>query len=712
MKLTYNFLCLNFKHMLLYILCLFFFNNSFSQNIVIDSLLLSLNSTDISKEKVDCLNELAWEYRIIDLDKGLSYAQRANELSDSISYDNGFVTSLNRKGVLLLNKGNYNLAINLYDTILIIETTRKDIYGIARAQNQLGVLYKKTGDLNTSKGYYKSSIKNFESLKKNKLVAKIANNLGGIYKDLGDAENAMLYYTKSLAIREQLKDKKGIAFCHLNLGVFHNAVNNFELAIKDLKKSESLFKSFNNNFELSKVYNNLGVSYANTNDLEKALDYYKKSLLLKDKIGLENERHIILNNIGVVYERKRDYNTALSYYQQSLDAQNEKSSSNTIEVHNNLANIFRKRNQLDKALYHYKLALKTSEDNQLNTLKLEILKNIASVHSQRRNFKLATAYNEHYIQLQDSLEIAYKNAVQVKANYEEERHKNIILKKNNIINQTTIEKITEENKRKTTLLYGLIIGSLLLITLFFSILKSNKQKQKIALGEKNEKIQSQKIEDLLKKQELKSINDMLFAQERERKRIAQDLHDRLGSMLSMVKVHFKSVEDNIENLVKDNVKQYETANNLLDEACEEVRKIAHNMSSGVLAKFGLVPALKELINSLSESSKIDIEFIDYGLDNRLGNDIEINIYRIIQELFSNVLKHSKATDVSLQILKKKNRLSVIFEDNGIGFNPNELVDTDGIGLMNIKSRITKFEGQIEIDSGKGNGATITILIPL
>lgn len=709
MKSTYNTYSLNLKRMLLYILC-FLCSAAYAQNTIIDSLLHGLNSTEVIKEKVDYLNELAWEYRIINIDEGLDYAQQAHRLSDSISYQDGLVTSLNRKGVLLLNKGNYNQAISLYDSILNIETERKDIYGIARAENQLGVLYKKLGDLNSSKKYYESSLKNFESLNKEKLVAKIANNLGSIYKDLGDAENAMHYYTKSLTIREQLNDKKGMALCHLNLGVFHNSVENFELAIKELKKSESFFKSFNNDFELSKVYNNLGVSYTNINKLHKALEYYKESLLLKEKIGLENDRHIILNNIGIVYEKNQNYDAALNYYQQSLDAQKEKTSSNTIEVQNNIANVYKKKKQYSKALYHYKLALKASEDNQLNIVRLEILKNIGTIYSQEKNFKLSTTYNEQYIKLKDSLEAAYKNAIVIQTNYEEERHKNIILEKNDIINQTTIEKISAENKRKSTLIYALAIGSVLLMLLFFLILKSNKQKQKILLAEKNEKIQSQKIEDLLKKQELKSINDMLFAQEQERKRIAQDLHDRLGSMLSMVKVHFKSVEENIEKLIKDNVTQYETANNLLDEACEEVRKIAHNMSSGVLAKFGLVPALNELISSLSESSKIDVEFIDHGLDNRLENDMEINIYRIIQELFSNVLKHSKASEVSLQILKRNNRLSIIFEDNGVGFTPGD--SFEGIGLTNIKSRITKFEGKIEIDSGKGSGTTITIQIPV
>ncbi|WP_083629501.1 tetratricopeptide repeat-containing sensor histidine kinase [Tenacibaculum agarivorans] len=703
---SYYSLCLKTQHMTLYIVFVLFTNYSFSQNKVIDSLLINLKSSPSNKEKVDYLNELAWEYRTINIEKGLKHAKEAKKLSDAISYHDGFVTSLNRTGILLLNKGDYEESISLYNNILDLEKTRNNTYGIARAQNQLGLLYKKTGNLNTSKDYYTSSLKNFETINKEKLVAKLSNNLGSLYKDLGDTENAMLYYTKSLNIREQLNDKKGIAFCFLNIGVFHNTVNNYELAIKNLKKSESLFKLLNNNFNLSKVYNNLGVSFTNIDKFEEALEYYQKSLSLKEEIGLKKEKYLILNNIGIVHEKKRDYNTALNYYKQSLNIQNV----NNTETLNNLANVYRKKKELNKALHYYKLALKSSEDNSLNILKLEILKNIASLYSQQQNFKLATRYNEQYIQLQNDLEKAYKNAIQIKINYEEEKNKNIILEKNDIINKTTIEKISEENKRKTILLYSSVIGIIFLLIVFFLVSKNYKQKQKIVLAEKDKKIQIQTIEDLLKKQELKSINDMLLAQEQERKRIAQDLHDRLGSMLSMVKLHFKSVEENVEALVKNNIRQYKTANNLLDEACEEVRKIAHNMSSGVLAKFGLIPALKELTNSLNESDNIDIEFIDYGIDNRLENNLEINLYRIIQELFSNVLKHSQASEISLQLIKNKKRLSIIFEDNGIGFDPNSKVE--GIGLKNIKSRIIKFNGQLEIDSGKGNGTTFTIYIPL
>ena len=201
-------------------------------------------------------------------------------------------------------------------------------------------------------------------------------------------------------------------------------------------------------------------------------------------------------------------------------------------------------------------------------------------------------------------------------------------------------------------------------------------------------------------------------QEKERRRIAQELHDRLGSMLSMVKIHFKSVEDQIVNLKESNKKQYEKANQLLDGACEEVRKISHDLISSVLYKFGLPVAIENLVDSIQESGQLEIEFIKSGLeDERYKYETEINIYRILQELISNVLKHSKASEMIVQLIQRNNNLRIQVEDNGVGFDPSNTV-SDGIGLQGIRARVDQLEAEMNIDSNPGSGTLINIDIPL
>lgn len=249
-------------------------------------------------------------------------------------------------------------------------------------------------------------------------------------------------------------------------------------------------------------------------------------------------------------------------------------------------------------------------------------------------------------------------------------------------------------------------GLLVIISiLFFVILKFRKEKRE-------KEIVTQKNIELLKKQELKSIKAMIDGQEKERKRIAQDLHDRLGSMLSMVKLHYKSVEDSLDKLKQENKNQYEKASMLLDEACDAVREIAHEMISGVLTKFGLTAALEELKETIESSNTLEVELITYGLDDRLENKMEMEVYGIIQELIHNVIKHAKAKELSIQLLKKEEKLQVIVEDDGIGFDIFNTDQNDGMGLKSVYSRVDDLFGEIAIDSGKGKGTTITIQIPL
>ncbi|MDY8136080.1 sensor histidine kinase [Aquimarina sp. 2201CG5-10] len=209
-----------------------------------------------------------------------------------------------------------------------------------------------------------------------------------------------------------------------------------------------------------------------------------------------------------------------------------------------------------------------------------------------------------------------------------------------------------------------------------------------------------------------SIRAMIEGQEDERKRIASDLHDRLGSMLSMVKLHYQSVEKNIEHLNISNQRQYSKANLLLDKACAEVRNIAHNMVSGTLTKFGLIAALDDLKDSLEDNNTVNIDLIVHGFKNRLEQKNEINIYRIIQELISNVLKHANASEIVIQLIFNQNGLNLIVEDNGNGFEVNNISKDGGMGLKNVLSRVDEIKGELNIDSSLDKGTTVTIDIPL
>ncbi|MEM6721999.1 MAG: sensor histidine kinase [Bacteroidota bacterium] len=236
-------------------------------------------------------------------------------------------------------------------------------------------------------------------------------------------------------------------------------------------------------------------------------------------------------------------------------------------------------------------------------------------------------------------------------------------------------------------------------------------KNKYKFLKESSKIDKNKIKQLLKEKELKSFNTILEVQENERERIAKDLHDRLGSILSMVKIYYQSIEKDVEKLNSFSQEQYSKANLLLDHACDEVRKIAYNLGSVILIEFGLIAALEDLMEVLKDTSTIKVNFIVKGVETRLETKKEITIYRIVQELISNVLKHANASNIIIQLTYSKDLINLTVKDNGVGFDLNNQLEYDSMGLKNIKARANQINGKLYIDSNLGKGTRIEIEIP-
>ena len=203
---------------------------------------------------------------------------------------------------------------------------------------------------------------------------------------------------------------------------------------------------------------------------------------------------------------------------------------------------------------------------------------------------------------------------------------------------------------------------------------------------------------------------MLEGQEEERMRIATDLHDRLGSMLSTIKLMFNSLEEKVDKAQIENQKQYAKANDLLDQACTEVRTISHNLGTGMVANFGLQRAMEELCESIDQTGKVKCQFLNHNLANSYKLDIEINLYRVTQEALNNATKHAKAKLISVQLIDLGNELSLLIEDDGQGFDPQN-IDL-GMGLKNLEKRAKKIAGNLHIDSSLGRGTSIIVEVPL
>ncbi|WP_234418162.1 tetratricopeptide repeat protein [Aquimarina aquimarini] len=670
----------------------------------IDSLQL-LISKQKGIKRAQTLNELSWQYAKKNDSLAIAYAQQARKCSDSLGYTAELATSYIRLGTVYLHTNRFKEAEENLKIALQLEEKENNISGIARAKGILAVVYKKTQNYSKAIQLNKECLIIQKQQQNNKKIARLYNNLGFLYKEKNEPEKALEYYHKSIDLRDSIQDKKGLLISYKNIGAFYNDQKKYRQAIIELKKGIELCKELNDSIQLSGIFMNIGSSHNHLRELDTALVYFEKSLFIKEKNKIK-KTETIYSNIGSIMEKKQRLDKAITYYDKSIAiAIQNKNERQLVDTYYNKGKVYKKKEQYNKALAYYFDALQLAEKYHKEYRRLDILSGIGEAYEQLQDYRNAHIYNEKHIILRNQIEKKARENEQAIQMLNEERHKNKLL-------QIEKQKTEAESKTKNTQLTFLLIGSALMVILFFVLFRSYRLKKQNQIAIQNEKIKQGEIEELLKNQELKSIHAMIDGQEKERKRIAQDLHDRLGSMLSVVKIHYKSVEENLEKMKADSKTQYEKANELLDEACVAVREISHNMVSGVLTKFGLIPALRELKQNLESTGTLEIELIDYGFDDRIDNELEINIYRIIQELIGNILKHANAKEVSVQLLKRETTINITVIDDGDGFDTTAIANYSGMGIKGIQSRVENLQGEVAFDSGRGNGTTVTIDIPV
>lgn len=366
----------------------------------------------------------------------------------------------------------------------------------------------------------------------------------------------------------------------------------------------------------------------------------------------------------------------------------------------NMGILYKDMNQPDSAIYllirSSELAKQIHEPEKL----MDNYKLLAEIWADKGDYMKAYQYHVQFTTLNDSLLNAEKisSISEMQTKYDTEKK------------EQQITLLDEQGKTRMAQRNFFIAGSIVLLLGLFVLTFYYLQRQKLA--KKNEQIAQQKIEGLLNETEIKTYNAMIEGQEEERKRIATDLHDRLGSMLSTVKLLFSGLETKLDKAQQENALQYEKANSLLDDAVAEVRRISHNMNTGMVMSFGLETALQELCESIHSSGLIECKLLAYGMEERLPQATEIGVYRIVQELFSNILKHAKAQKVTVQLNRHEHSLNLTVEDDGVGFDVAEKRRSGGMGLKNLEARATKLNGTYHIDSTPGRGTISILEIPI
>ncbi|MEL6388759.1 MAG: sensor histidine kinase, partial [Bacteroidota bacterium] len=273
-------------------------------------------------------------------------------------------------------------------------------------------------------------------------------------------------------------------------------------------------------------------------------------------------------------------------------------------------------------------------------------------------------------------------------------------------NELSAFKLTQRTRFFIILCFFLAMGAFAAFN-YYRLQKHRYDSEKL-LNTQKEEIAKQKINDLENSLRIKNLQAVVRGQEAERTRIATDLHDSLGGMLSTLKLQYDSLQVDHEALIDD--KDYHKIMGLIDDACRDVRDIARNLKPNALEKLGLTAALRDLVNRYRIKDTLDIHVNTNQVDGLLDEESSLHVYRIIQELLNNALKHAQATDIDVQIINVADELVIMVQDNGKGFDQSSI--QKGLGLDNLASRVNVLQGEMEIDSSLARGTSVTVHIPL
>ncbi|WP_185965605.1 tetratricopeptide repeat-containing sensor histidine kinase [Flavobacterium zepuense] len=451
----------------------------------------------------------------------------------------------------------------------------------------------------------------------------------------------------------------------------------------------------------ARCYSHLAMVNFENEEISTAIKYYKKALAIHKKVKDKLEETNISNNIAVLYSENLDMpDSALYYLNKNLpELKNRNEPLALYYNYSNQAAAYFRKGQYQKSIdiLNYAEKLPVDPIMKINFLNSDLMTaNYEALHDYKNAYKYLSLTKK----ITDSINITQQNIalneIQTKYETTEKDLENTVLK-NNL-------------KVQAILIYSFV--ALLIIAVFvgFLIVKNARKREKIS--EQDKLIEQQKFDKALKDYELSSIDIMLEGQEKERQRIANDLHDNLGSMLATLKLNFENLRLRKDELRNEENKLYDRTDELIEEAYQKVRRIAHAKNAGVFASEGLIPAITKLAEKISIPGKLSLQVIPFGFKDRLDNTIEISIFRVVQELATNIIKHSHATEATIHLTHHDDNINIIIEDNGVGFDQKTLSGADGMGLTSIRKKVTQLGGTFTIDATPGKGTTIIIDLPV
>lgn len=649
---------------LFFISCILISSSAISQMTQqqVDSMKQALAKAKEDTNKVNLFMNLANEVGYTDINKALDYGLQGYDLATKLNFDIGIGNLAYVTGFTYADMGNHEMA----DSFLHIAEQK------------------------------------FLQLNDKKRLAKIDNARGSQAFMTGKYLLAANYYTKAAEKFDELKDTANSLICYQNLIATLGQINNHQRAAELGKKILPIAEHQKDTLSIGYALQNLVTDLVYLDKLDEAATYLDRLLNFANTNIDQNLSGDIYSTVGTYYYRKNEFSKAADYFETAL--QKGISLGNNYQLgnhYNSLGQAYYRLRNFDKAKQTLLTGMSVSRQYKNRRAEADIAASLSSLYDSTGDYKSAYKNLLLHTEIMDSiLNSETRNYTsQLEAQYESNKKENEILR----LQKVQQEKDFELKRRNTYLAVGIGLIAVLIVVLWL-LRRNYRNRQKLAQQESA--LLQEKIKTIEKEQQVSSLQSMINGQETERTRIAKDLHDGLGGIFSTVKMHYSTLQQDTP-AVKENP-LYKKTLDLINNASDELRKVAHNMMPEVLMKVGLAEALQDFCNNISSGKLLKITLQTFGMEKRLSSSTEIMLYRIIQELVNNIIKHAYATEAIIQINREGNRLSLTIEDNGRGFDTKEAEEKRSMGMATVKSRVDYLNGKLTIDSRKDIGTTVMI----
>jgi signal transduction histidine kinase len=620
---------------------MFFFVSAQSEQELRDQL---ANAT--GKDRIELMNKIAFQNIFNDQPEALRLAKSMIQESESMQYEKGVIQGINIRGIVNDIRGNSDSARFYFN-----------------------------------KGYVMSKEQGLKELEANGL-----NNLGMMHWNLGLFEQSLVYFYDALRLYDSLQLTSGISKAVSNIGLINQELLRFEEALKFNFRSLTIRLAAGNDDNIARSYNNIGICYKGLNQLDSALYYYGLGLKYAQKANATGVESSIVDNLANVYQIRKSFDKAIELHHLSLELNQNRSSLSALATNANLSALYNEVGNHQQALLHALTADSIIRGVGSFGTGVDTYRNMGEAYLQLGLLDSATKYYNYWGVMIDSIysERSAEAVAKMAAEYETEK------KEQQIEILSTKERLQQAEIEQTRFLVIAVLIIAILVILGILLVNSRKRyKLKAVMAEQKEELQRTRF---------KAVID---AEEKERKRIAKELHDGLGQLLSTARITVSSLEQNakVENSLK-----------VIDMAVKEVRSISHNMMPNALMNVGLKPALEDMIRKIDESGSVRAVFINEG-ETALPESISVTVYRVVQEVINNALKYAEATNITMKVTHSDLGMEIEVSDDGKGFDTAKIAQGEGIGWTNIYSRMELVGGQVTVHSELNKGTTVRMTLP-